>query len=405
MHEAQQPRGAAGELSAVRSLPAGLGERVRGVVEQARRRPPARDRSPCAVPARRRRRARTGCPPMGEAGRRARSPRASRSAAWSAGQSATARRGARVEPPAPAAVRRDEAQAERCGGGRRGAGQAARSWPVEHHDGGAVRRPEQEVAQASGRRRARASRSRSGRCCDGVSQGLSVTELRHIVTTRCHEPARVSHRRGAPVGSSRRRGACCLTPPVRRPDRSTPSCPRPGWHARSSTATTPTSPSSPPDLLPDADAPLDRPHPPAIEGPPREHRPRDRRGARRDLRRRTARCCSAIDDAARHDAAVAAHLDTALAGPRALIERLLAGAPHPRPTRRRPRACSWPRTAATCSTRSAAAGRGAVSAAPRPRRCSRCGNDCSPEPSGASRAGPSRRPSGGRSSRRRRSTR
>ncbi len=39
----------------------------------------------------------------------------------------------------------------------------------------------------------------------------------------------------------------------------------------------------------------------------------------------------AIDDAARHDPAVAERLDAALVGPRALIARLLAGAPHPPP--------------------------------------------------------------------------
>jgi AcrR family transcriptional regulator len=39
----------------------------------------------------------------------------------------------------------------------------------------------------------------------------------------------------------------------------------------------------------------------------------------------------AIDDAARHDAAVAARLDTALVGPRRLIARLLGTAKHPPP--------------------------------------------------------------------------
>lgn len=39
----------------------------------------------------------------------------------------------------------------------------------------------------------------------------------------------------------------------------------------------------------------------------------------------------AIDDAARHDASVAAQLDTALVGPRRLIESLLRAAPHPPP--------------------------------------------------------------------------
>ena len=39
----------------------------------------------------------------------------------------------------------------------------------------------------------------------------------------------------------------------------------------------------------------------------------------------------AIDDAAAHDRAVAERLDTALVGPRRLLERLLAAAPHPPP--------------------------------------------------------------------------
>lgn len=39
----------------------------------------------------------------------------------------------------------------------------------------------------------------------------------------------------------------------------------------------------------------------------------------------------AIDDAARHDADVATHLDSALIGPRRLLEDLLAAAPHPPP--------------------------------------------------------------------------
>ena len=39
----------------------------------------------------------------------------------------------------------------------------------------------------------------------------------------------------------------------------------------------------------------------------------------------------AIDDAARQDPAVAERLDTALVGPRRLLARLLAGAPHPPP--------------------------------------------------------------------------
>lgn len=42
----------------------------------------------------------------------------------------------------------------------------------------------------------------------------------------------------------------------------------------------------------------------------------------------------AIDDAARQDRAVAEQLDTALVGPRALIARLLAAAPHPPPNPR-----------------------------------------------------------------------
>jgi AcrR family transcriptional regulator len=43
------------------------------------------------------------------------------------------------------------------------------------------------------------------------------------------------------------------------------------------------------------------------------------------------RLLRAIDDAARHDPAVAERLDTALVGPRKLIARLLTDAPHPPP--------------------------------------------------------------------------
>ncbi len=85
-----------------------------------------------------------------------------------------------------------------------------------------------------------------------------------------------------------------------------------------------------PDLLPDADAPLidritamaDRPPPEVVQATVdglvaiyAAHGP----------------LLQAIDDAARHDTAVAAHLDTALVSPRELITGLVAGAPHPPP--------------------------------------------------------------------------
>ena len=84
-----------------------------------------------------------------------------------------------------------------------------------------------------------------------------------------------------------------------------------------------------PDLLPDADAPLiDRIT--ALEASPRD----TVRAIAEGLVATYAAhgpLLQAIDDAARHDAAVAAHLDTALVAPRALIARLLAEAPHPPP--------------------------------------------------------------------------
>jgi AcrR family transcriptional regulator len=89
-------------------------------------------------------------------------------------------------------------------------------------------------------------------------------------------------------------------------------------------------PSLAPELLPDADDPLaDR-----IE--------RDASGNPQDVAREMVdglvalfsahgRLLRAIDDAARHDPAVAERLEGALAGPRRLIERLLRAAPNPPP--------------------------------------------------------------------------
>lgn len=89
-------------------------------------------------------------------------------------------------------------------------------------------------------------------------------------------------------------------------------------------------PSLAPELLPDADDPLaDR-----IE--------REASGDPSDVAREMVdglvalfsahgRLLRAIDDAARHDPAVAERLESALAGPRRLIERLLRAAPNPPP--------------------------------------------------------------------------
>ena len=84
-----------------------------------------------------------------------------------------------------------------------------------------------------------------------------------------------------------------------------------------------------PDLLPDADAPLiDRIT--ALEGPPRAIAGAIAEGLVATYAAHGP-LLQAIDDAARHDADVAAHLDTALVAPRALLARLLAEAPHPPP--------------------------------------------------------------------------
>lgn len=85
-----------------------------------------------------------------------------------------------------------------------------------------------------------------------------------------------------------------------------------------------------PELLPDADAPL-------IErvGDPDRDRPQDVVDAMLDslvaVFADHGPLLRAIDDAAARDAAVSAELDRALVAPRALLERLLRGAPHPPP--------------------------------------------------------------------------
>ena len=85
-----------------------------------------------------------------------------------------------------------------------------------------------------------------------------------------------------------------------------------------------------PDLLPDEDAPtIDR-----IEQVEREQPEavvEQMIAALVDLYADHGPLLRAIDDAARHDRAVAERLDTALVGPRNLIARLLAAAPHPPP--------------------------------------------------------------------------
>ncbi len=85
-----------------------------------------------------------------------------------------------------------------------------------------------------------------------------------------------------------------------------------------------------PDLLPDEDAPtIER-----IEQVERE-RPEEvveaMIAALVALYAEHGPLLRAIDDAARHDPQVAERLDVALVGPRALIARLLANAPHPPP--------------------------------------------------------------------------
>jgi len=85
-----------------------------------------------------------------------------------------------------------------------------------------------------------------------------------------------------------------------------------------------------PDLLPDADDPLigqieriEREQPDAVVAAMVE--------ALVGVYARHGPLLRAIDDAARQDPLVAERLDTALVGPRALIERLLRAAPHPPP--------------------------------------------------------------------------
>jgi AcrR family transcriptional regulator len=89
-------------------------------------------------------------------------------------------------------------------------------------------------------------------------------------------------------------------------------------------------PSLTPELLPDADDPLvdrvarlapDRPHEVVAEMV----------DGLVTLFAEHGRLLRAIDDAARHDPAVAERLERALVGPRQLIERLLSAAPHPPP--------------------------------------------------------------------------
>ncbi len=85
-----------------------------------------------------------------------------------------------------------------------------------------------------------------------------------------------------------------------------------------------------PDLLPDSDAPLiDR-----IEET-EARRPEDLVGEMIAglvaVYAEHGPLLRAIDDAARQDGSVAERLDTALIGPRRLLARLLAGAPHPPP--------------------------------------------------------------------------
>jgi AcrR family transcriptional regulator len=89
-------------------------------------------------------------------------------------------------------------------------------------------------------------------------------------------------------------------------------------------------PSLAPELLPDADAPLvDRVRRLAPT------RPQEVVAEMVDglvaVFAEHGRLLRAIDDAARHDAAVAEHLESALAGPRRLVEDLLRTAPSPPP--------------------------------------------------------------------------
>jgi AcrR family transcriptional regulator len=89
-------------------------------------------------------------------------------------------------------------------------------------------------------------------------------------------------------------------------------------------------PSLAPELLPDAADPL-------VDRVRRDAAPDPRDTVRLMVEGLVAvfaehgRLLRAIDDAARHDPAVAERLDTALVGPRKLIARLLTDAPHPPP--------------------------------------------------------------------------
>lgn len=89
-------------------------------------------------------------------------------------------------------------------------------------------------------------------------------------------------------------------------------------------------PSLAPELLPDADDPLvDR-----IERGPAQaplDTARDMVEGLVAVFAEHGRLLRAIDDASRRDPAVADRMETALAGPRALLERLLQGAPNPPP--------------------------------------------------------------------------
>lgn len=84
------------------------------------------------------------------------------------------------------------------------------------------------------------------------------------------------------------------------------------------------------DLLPDADAPLiDRID--AIADAPPEQLVRAIVEGLVAVYAAHGPLLQAIDDAARHDAAVAQHLDRALVGPRRLLAALVAAAPNPPP--------------------------------------------------------------------------
>lgn len=85
-----------------------------------------------------------------------------------------------------------------------------------------------------------------------------------------------------------------------------------------------------PDLLPDADAPLiDRIE--EVEAQRPEDVVAEMIAALVAVYAEHGPLLRAIDDAARHDRSVAERLDAALAGPRELLARLLADAPHPPP--------------------------------------------------------------------------